>query len=274
MRVFITGIRGFLGSQLAKALELRGHQVRGSASAPGDLPCIRLGELFDPAVFEDAHTIVHAAHDFRPGTVEANLRGARMLFDASRGRHRILISSHSARADAISEYGISKYRIERFYLDERETVVRPGLVIGAGGSFGRNLGTMRSSRVIPLVDGGRDAVPVLAISDFCEAMVQVIEGGQRPVYNLFNEIEPTMREIAEVVLRLEGRRAWLVPVPYAVAFAAILAGERMGLRLPFQSGSLRSLRQNRNRVHESNLREFVKREVSLEEAIGRVFKGV
>ena len=33
MKVFITGIRGFLGSNLAAALEARGHEVLGS-SAP------------------------------------------------------------------------------------------------------------------------------------------------------------------------------------------------------------------------------------------------
>ena len=36
-----------------------------------------------------------------------------------------------------------------FIWPEEETVVRPGLVIGAGGMFGRNLRTMRSLRIIP-----------------------------------------------------------------------------------------------------------------------------
>jgi hypothetical protein len=100
------------------------------------------------------------------------------------------VRSHSAREDAVGEYGISKYRIERMYLDGGETVVRPGLVIGSGGfvwataagytesadyAWSRQLlVTLRV--IIPLVGGGRDAVPVLAIP---------VELGRRSAYNLF-----------------------------------------------------------------------------------------
>ncbi len=117
------------------------------------------------------------------------------------------------------------------------------------------------------MDGGRDVVPVLAIADFCEAMTAILESGRRSVYNLFNETEPAMRQIVETVLRLTGRRARLVPVPYTVAFGLMRAGEALGVRVPLQSGSLRAMRLNRRRVHESNLRELLKIETSLEEML-------
>ncbi len=262
MKVFITGIRGFLGSNLAAALEARGHEVIGS-------PRIRLGEPVDPAVFVDADTIVHCAHDFRPGAMERNVAGSGLLFDAGRGRRRIFVSSHSAREDAAGEYGISKYRIERTYLAGGETVVRPGLVIGSGGLFGRTLQTMRNLRIIPLVDGGRDRVPVLAIADFCEAMVNLIESERRSVYNLFNETAPSMREIVDTVLRIEGRHALVMPLPYALTLAAVKAAERLNVPLPFNAESLRTLRLNRRPVHESDLLKVVSRETSFEDAISQ-----
>ena len=260
--VFIIGVRGFLGSNLAAALEARGHQVRGSSRA-----AIRIGDPVDPAVFEDADTVVHCAHDFQAGALERNVEGSRLLFDAARGRRRIFVSSHSAREDAIGEYGISKYRIERFYLAEGETVVRPGLVIGAGGSFWRRMNAMRSARIIPLADGGRDGVPVLAIADFREAMARLIESGQRGAWNLFNETMPTVREMTSTVLRLEGRRALLVPIPYGPALAAVRAAEMLNVPLPFDSASLRTLKLNRKPVHESDLRKLIERETGVAEAI-------
>ena len=33
MKIFITGIRGFLGASLARTLEARGHRVTGSSSS-------------------------------------------------------------------------------------------------------------------------------------------------------------------------------------------------------------------------------------------------
>jgi nucleoside-diphosphate-sugar epimerase len=263
MKVFITGISGFLGSNLALALEARGHQVMGKTAS------IRLGEPVDPAVFADAEMIVHCAHDFRPGTLELNVAGSGLLFDAAKGRRRIFVSSHSAREDAAGEYGISKYRIERLYLAAGETVVRPGLVIGSGGLFGRTFRTMRNLRIIPLIDGGRDPVAVVAIADFSEAIVNLIESGRRGDYNLFNATMPSMREIVDIVLRLEGRRALVVPVSYTLALAATKAAAQLKLPLAFNAESLGTLRLNRRPVHESDLRKLVSRETSFEDAIAR-----
>jgi nucleoside-diphosphate-sugar epimerase len=263
MKVFITGIGGFLGSHLAGALEARGHQIVGKTAR------IRLGEQVDPAVFGEAETIVHCANDFRPGMLEVNVTGSGLLFDAGKGRRHIFVSSHSARVDAVGEYGISKYRIERLYLAGGETVVRPGLVIGSGGLFGRTLRTIRDLRIIPLVDGGRDAVAVLAIADFCEAMVNLIESGGCGAYNLFNATMPSMRAIVDIVLRIEGRRALVVPISYTLALAAMTAAARWKLPVAFNAESLGTLRLNRRPVHASDLRKLVRCETSVEDAIAQ-----
>jgi nucleoside-diphosphate-sugar epimerase len=267
MKIFITGIRGFLGSQLADELRERGHRVAGSSTNPERPPRLRMGDAVDPAVFEDADTVVHAAHDFTPGSVDRNVAGSLALFEAARGRRQIFISSHSARPDAIGEYGISKYRIERAYLTAGETIVRPGLVIGPGGVFARTLRTLRTSRVVPLVDGGRDAVPILAIADFRDAMTGLIESGAPGAYNLFDEQMPAMREVVETVLRLDSRKALLVPVPFMAALVAIRTLELLHVPAPFKADGLRAVRLNRVCVHQSNLRELLPGVTSLEAAI-------
>jgi nucleoside-diphosphate-sugar epimerase len=273
MKVFITGIGGFLGSNLARALEARGHEVIGSSrdglNGAANTARMRLGEPVDPVVFADADTIVHCAHDFRPGMLEVNVAGSRLLFSAGEGRRRIFVSSHSAREDAVGEYGIAKYRIERIYLAGGETVVRPGLVIGSGGLFGRYLRTIRNLRIVPLVDGGRDPVPVLAIADFSETMAALIESGRRSAYNLFNATMPSMRELVDTVLRLERRGALVVPLPFALAVAATKAAARLKVPGAFNAESLGTLRLNRRPVHESDLLKLSSRETSIEDAIAR-----
>jgi nucleoside-diphosphate-sugar epimerase len=272
VKIFITGIRGFLGANLARTLEARGHRVSGSSSEATQLALLRIGEPVDPAIFADTDTVIHCAHDFISGALERNVWGSRLIFEAAKAmgpRRQIFMSSHSARPDAVSEYGIAKYRIEREYLEAGETVVRPGLVIGAGSMFGRHLHMIRNSRVIPLVDGGSDPVAVLALSDFCLAMTRVVEAEGQLVLNLFNRTEPPMREIVDTVLRLDHRHALIIPVPYSVAAVGVTAAERLRLPLSFDSGSLRSMKLNRTRVHESNLRDLLGGETDLETAIAQ-----
>jgi hypothetical protein len=95
----------------------------------------------------------------------------------------------------------------------------------------------------------------------------LIESGREPAYNLFNETMPRMRDIVDTVLRLAGRRAPVVSVPYGLASAAVAVAERCNIPLPFDSGSLRALKLNRECVHQSNLRELLGRETPLETAI-------
>jgi nucleoside-diphosphate-sugar epimerase len=269
MKIFITGIRGFLGANLARTLAARGHRVSGSSSEETHLARLRIGEPVDPAIFADADTVIHCAHDFLPGALERNVRGSRLILEAAGGRRQIFMSSHSARKDAVSEYGIAKYRIERDYLDAGQTVVRPGLVIGAGGMFGRHLQMIRNSRVIPLVDGGSNPVAVLALSDFCMAMVKVVEASGQIILNLFNRTEPPMREIVDAVLRQDHRRALIIPVPYGLAASGVAVAERLRVPLSFNSGSLSTMKLNRKRVHESNLCELIGAETALETAIAQ-----
>lgn len=269
MNIFITGIRGFLGSNLARTLEARGHRVLGSSSEANDIARLRLGESVDPAIFCDSDTVIHCAHDFQRGALERNMHGSRLIFQAAGARRQIFISSHSAREDAVSEYGIAKYRVERLYLEAGQTVVRPGLVLGPGGMFGRHVRMVRCSRIIPLIDGGSHPVAVLALADFCLAMVKVVEAGGQMEENLFNSTEPTMRQIVETVLLLDGRRAVIVPVPYSLAAIAVNTAELLRLPLSFNSGSLRAMKLNRRRLHESSLRALLGVETDLGTAIAR-----
>jgi hypothetical protein len=103
---------------------------------------------------------------------------------------------------------------------------------------------MRRWRIIPLVDGGRDPVAVISIDVLTAALVGLIEERRAGAWNLFEEAMPTMREL--VASRVNGL---VIPIPYRVAMAAVRY-----LKLPFNAGSLETLRLNRRPVHQSDLR--------------------
>ena len=188
MNIFITGIRGFLGSHLRAWVEAEGHRVHG-----GD-PQLRLGDPL-PAPPADAEALIHCAHDFHKGSELTNVEGFRDLFLATEGMRRIFVSSHSARPDAVTEYGIAKYRIEQFWQGDNAVIVRPGLVIGPGGRYAQQMRLLRKLPHVPVVDYGRDPVAVLPLEEFSAAIGKLLKTGTVSEYNLFITPMPTMREL-------------------------------------------------------------------------------
>lgn len=261
MKIFIIAISSFLGSRLAAHLQKRGHFVTGTSRGPAReaaYSSVRysLGEPFDASMVAGYDAVIHAAHDF--SSPRRTIDGAAILFRdivelPSPAVRQIFLSSYSARADAVSPYGASKYEIERMFLHRGETIVRPGLVIGNGGMFGRNLQSILASPVIPLLDGGHDAVPVIGIGDFEVAMERLITERLSGASNLFNPVLPSMRELVVSILQHAGHRAILLPVPATLALSAIRAANALGFRLPFDQDNIRSLKSNQRQIHESDL---------------------
>jgi NADH dehydrogenase len=260
VKIFITGIRGFLGSHLERFWTSAGHVVEGT-TRDGPAPCLT-----------GVDVIVHAAHD-RTGTVESNVAAVKTAHDAADGAgiaYQVFISSYAARPETIANYGRMKYQLETFFLEHGHTIVRPGLVIGHGGMFGRNLKAILRSPVIPLLDGGRDLIPVIAIADFVRAMDVIVSNRRTGALNLFHRDLVPMRTLVEAINRAAGRKPLLLPVPLPVALAVLTMAEKLHIRLPAAADNVRSLKQSLPNVYQSDLESLIPNPGTLEEMIAEL----
>ena len=98
-------------------------------------------------------------------------------------RRQILMSSISARPDAVSEYGRTKLAEEEYFIRNNHTIVRPGTVLGKGGLFGKIAGVMQSFPVLPLLDGGRARMTVIGVHDLCRALEAILQIHEAKQYN-------------------------------------------------------------------------------------------
>lgn len=265
MRILITGASGFIGSHLVRYAESRGHEVialarSGKVAGASAVFHWAFGEPMPEALPGDIQCAVHLAHDFS-GT-DAAERTVASTFAAigelrGRGiRRQLFYSSYSSGEHAVSRYGRTKYAIERALRDSDDVfIIRPGLVLGDGGIYGRIRKFAQTFPLIPLPGGGKDPVPVIPIDTLCRETLVCATADECPrEINLFEVELRTLRQLAEDAAREAGRRPRILPIPTGMVMAGLKMAELLHLRLPVKSDNLKGLVANRNAAHISSFK--------------------
>lgn len=293
MKILITGSSGFLGSHLGEFLHSLGHEVVGglrggdrkpSASAQiSQFYVVNLEGEMDEKAFDGTDLVVHCIHDPSVGALRKNIEGTKKIAEMARGRgvkKQLFVSSYSANPQAQSEYGKSKYQLEQYFLSQDHSLVRPGLILGKGGIFLRLFRMVQKYPLLPLVDGGKDKVPVIDIQTFQKSFTKVLEKifspEKRPMgeYNLFSKELVPLREIVFSIRKALNRRVLLVPLPSILLIPPLLLCQFLRIPLPINLENLRGLKINQRQIHQSNLFELLGWEPTSQEMMEKALEVV
>ncbi|HEX5719796.1 MAG TPA: Gfo/Idh/MocA family oxidoreductase [Thermoanaerobaculia bacterium] len=263
MKILVTGATGFIGSEAVSTFLAAGHEVRALArrdwSGPPHVPLRQrfFGRLpldLPAGCLDGAGAVVHCAAVSDPDERRSravNVLGTLALARAAREagvRTLVFLSSQSARPDAASAYGKSKHEAERelLALDGLDVIVlRPGLVCGRGGLFGRMVGLVRGLPVVPVLTGGALVQPIL-VDDLVRAILRCLEEPQGlagGIYSLGDPEGTTLRSMLDLIARAVvpgGKR--LLGVPTAPLALAVRAAEALRIPLPVNSANLAGAR--------------------------------
>ena len=281
--VLITGANGFIARAVAAAFARSGARVIGVSRSGAPIAGfdrvfrVKLGESMNP-VFADepVDAVVHCANDSGRDSYAINVEGTRRWIGEAHARGvrtQLLMSSLSAREDALANYGRSKWAIEQTMREVGGTSFRLGLVVGNGGMFQRMVQAL-ARPVVPLLDGGRSRVYVLGI-DFVADATQRVVSGELPsaVGRLLHLQQPEPFLLVDVLREAReayGYRCVLVPVPSLPVLWALTLAERFSfLNLPVTSTNVRGLRQSGTDSFPSDFKELGGREESLAALIQR-----
>lgn len=254
MTVLITGANGFVGSSLARRLNVAGIAVMfATRSRPQNLPANAWRQYdlawnrLPPHFFDGIDAVVHCAVVKRSRGVDGialNVKGTELLFtgaqDAGVGI-RIFLSSLAAHANALSGYGRQKYELQA-RLESRCIIIRPGLVLGHGGLFQRLVTHVRQRRLFPVFDGGNQPLQTVHVDDLTEAIIAAIV---RRASGTFTIAEPTPVPY-RIFIEAIGARLLLKPrlinVPFVVVEAVLSGAETLRIPLPVDRDNVLGLR--------------------------------
>ena len=162
MKIAITGATGYIGGQFVNLSHASGHEIVALCRRnPDPFGCVwvpyNLSSTQVPVLPVDTKAVLHlATSKLLNGqqVSEQEVLAAELLITAVQkvGAKFVFVSSQTARPDAPTSYGRTKWRIEQEVLSAGGWVVRPGQVYGGGvrGLFGMLGKAVWELAVVPL----------------------------------------------------------------------------------------------------------------------------
>lgn len=139
LKIAVTGSTGYIGHRFMRAALMMGHQVISLSRQPGVPESIwikyNLASSEPVNLPSDINVLVHlAANTSFHGELSdrEEIHAAINILNAAKAGDMkfIFISSQTARKDAPTAYGRTKYQIEQLVINSGGIVIRPGLVYG------------------------------------------------------------------------------------------------------------------------------------------------
>ncbi len=235
MKLLITGSTGYIGQRLVRAAQLKGYEVFTAPRSLLDLQApqpVTLPENLD-VVFHLAAITTSA----RSNPV-SEIKAASYLFHAAAqaGCRIVFVSSQSSRADALTEYGRTKWQIEQLTLKANGCVIRPGQVYGGfeSGLFGVLATVVRKLPCFPAFLPSPGIQPV-HVDDLVAALLSAATtpGLEAAILNIGAEQPVSFTAFLKSISRHWVRGVRIpAPVPVLLIRAAIAtAGAKLGAKL-------------------------------------------
>ncbi len=252
--ILVIGASGFVGRHLTKALLAKDYAVRCLARDPArveDLAALGgevvKGDISDLASVQQAMESVQAVYisihtlSPQPGSrpdqrfMAVELEGLKNVVTACREsgvRRVIYVTSLGITAEASSEWLRERWRAEQFLLGSGldVTIIRPGMIVGAGGRGFRMLAS-QAKRAVAVSLGGSQKMRSIAVDDLIYYLLGILSDPRSygQCYDVGNDDVLANGQMTEVVAEILGQRPprqLQIPPALLGAFAPLI--ERLG----------------------------------------------
>jgi uncharacterized protein YbjT (DUF2867 family) len=266
MRILLTGATGLLGGALLELLLARGHEtrclVRADSPNASRLDGQRVEILRGDAAREedlyralgDAEALLHVAGiEYAPPVVRAAGRA---------GVERVLIVGSTSAHSAYAFRSGPKLRMERLVRGSglAWTILRPSMIYGSerDKNVHRLLRFLDRSPVFPVFGPGTNLWQPVYHEDCARGVLEALErpASVRRSYDLPGAEPLAYLDLVKTAAAALGRSPRIVRLPIEPIRLALAAAERLRLPLPFDSGQVMRLREDKAYPYERARRDL------------------
>jgi len=222
--IAITGANGFIGKALVKALHHKGHRIKALVHhQPSDkidgVEYIHysLEELPSTDIFAGVDVLVHLAFQFKQMMVngeDVNIRAVKALKAFNMPQYVFMSSFAAAEPVTPSYYGLCKLDAENLF--KNDLIIRPGLVLGNAGLFGRMKMQLENSKFVPLLKGGNQVIQTIFIDDLITATIALLEQHATGIYPLAYPDQITYKDLLQQISKQINKPISFIPIPVAL----------------------------------------------------------
>ncbi|HEX5913039.1 MAG TPA: NAD(P)H-binding protein [Rubrobacter sp.] len=266
MRVLLTGATGLLGGALLELLLARGHEtrclVRADSANASRLDGQRVEILHGDAAREEdlyralggADALLHVAGiEYAPPVVRAAGRA---------GVDRVLIVGSTSAHSAYAFRSGPKLRMEELVRGSglAWTILRPSMIYGSerDKNVHRLLRFLDRSPVFPVFGPGMNLWQPVYHEDCASGVLEALErpASVRRSYDLPGAEPLAYLDLVKTAAAALGRSPRIVRLPIEPVRLALAAAERLRLPLPFDSGQVMRLREDKAYPYERARRDL------------------
>jgi nucleoside-diphosphate-sugar epimerase len=219
--ILITGANGFIGKAFVRALVKKNYHVKGLVRT---IPSYKfegvsyhlfsLEDDLDKTMFEDVDICIHLAFQFQ----EQERNGVDINFFAAENLKRlnlaqyVFISSFAAASPVTdSYYGKCKLAVEAFFKDD--LIIRPALVLGIGGLFGRLKVQLSKNKFVPLLNGGKQIIQTILLEDLVESSIYLIENQAKGIFHFAHAEKIFYKDFILKIAKKIQKEPFCLPIP-------------------------------------------------------------
>jgi len=256
-KIIITGAGGFIGSFLTDKFSENSYQVIAFARNKINIPNSNVGfkkynlnDTIDYESFEGATAIIHCAYIKDKDDKNAqskNIEGTAKLIEYARrkGLLFVFLTSMSAHEKSESNYGKTKFIIENMLDENKDLIIRPGLVIGAGGLYQSMKNLIKKTRIIPLIGNGNQQIQYVGIHDLANFIFDAVNKHIIGTFNICANQSISIKNFYKLIAQQENKKIVFLPMPYFLINFFLSISGFIGIRFGFDKENLKGVKNTK-----------------------------